>query len=162
MASLLVRTKRLRRFMAAATLAVVAAASAARGHSIDVITPAPNDEASGVSPALTYTHLVDLNSDDDGATINGVAFPAGGAAGNQYTLTGATNLFQNHNSPAPDGSGLDDLLDDFFYGGNPGRLTLTGLTPQVPYRLRLFVGGFGGNLQNFTVEDGNVHPAVVL
>ena len=152
------------------TIAVLAAvwAVAAAGAPVvraGVLTPVTfaDDATSGVSPDLTYTHLADLTSDDGGAVINGVTFPAatnagagGGGTVSTFNLT-APSVFQNFNSPAPDGGGLDDLLDDFYHSGGIGNgsasLTLTGLTPGVPYRLRLYVGGFGGNLQTFTADD---------
>jgi len=117
-----------------------------------------SDAASGISPSSTYTHLVDVNTDDGGATINGVVFNSTGS----YTLTGAGLTVQDHNSPADDvtGSGLDDLLDDFLFNGDPATLTLSGLTAGETYKLRLYVGGFGSNEQTFSFDDTAV-PTVV-
>ena len=142
----------------AMALACLTVASSAALAGTGSVTQIPDDASSGISPAITYTHTIDLNSDDGGAVINGVTFTAGGATGANYTLTNAGSTFQNHNSPAPDGSGMDDLLDDFFFGAGGGppvtsSLTLTGLTPGVPYRFRAYVGGFGGNTQDFSADD---------
>ena len=162
---------------AAAVLAVgwaVAAGSGAPAARAGVLTSItfPDDATSGVSSTVTYTHLADLTSNDGGAVINGVTFPAtanagtGGGTVGTFTLT-APSAFQDFNSPAPDGGGLDDLLDDFYHSGGIGNgsasLTLTGLTPGVPYRLRMYVGGFGGNLQTFTADDtspATVYPGI--
>ena len=114
------------------------------------------DASSGISNSITYTHLVDVNTNDGGATINGVFFDNTGS----YTLNGAGNTFQNYDSPADNASGLEDLLDDFLYNGNPATLTLSGLTPGETYKLRLYVGGFGGSLQDFTFDD-TVGPTLV-
>ena len=125
-------------------------------------TPAATDLNSGISLGIQYTHLADLLSDDGGAVINGVTFPAavnsgpgGGTVGTFSLSAGLT--FQNFNSPATDGSGLDDLMDDFYHSGgvNGGvaSLTLSGLTPGITYRLRLYVGGFGGNTTVFSADD---------
>ena len=145
--------------------AIVLWSASTAGAGTLTLTPIANDAASGVSPSITYTHLADLTSDDGGATINGVNFPAATATGANFTLNRAGSTFQNHNSPAPDGSGMDDLLDDFFFGAAGGppvtsSLSVTNLTPGVPYRLRLYVGGFGGNTQDFSADDTPV-PTVV-
>ena len=152
------------RFRAVLGAIVLWAASTANGGVL-TLTPIADDAASGVSPSISYTHLADFNSDDGGAVINGVTFPAATAAGANFNLARAGNTFQNHNSPAPDGSGMDDLLDDFFFGAGGGppitsSLTVSNLTPGVPYRLRMYVGGFGGNTQDFSADDTLV-PTVV-
>ena len=117
-----------------------------------------NDADALLPGAGTYTHAVDLNSDDGGAVINGVTFTAGAASGTGYTLTGTDGAFQGHNSAAADASGLDDLLDDFFFMTQPGAqdevLTLTGLTPGVTYRTTFLNSGFGGP-RNQTVSADN-------
>jgi hypothetical protein len=107
------------------------------------------DSSSGISATITYTHKIDVNKDADTAVINTVSFDNTGA----YTLTGPGNNFPNYNSPADNGSGLDVLMNNFKYGGQPATLTLTGLAAGETYKLRLYVGGFGGNLQDFSFDD---------
>ena len=148
------------RFQTVAGIAVLAAATGLANAGTLVVNSFANgtDAASGISPSITYTHLVDVNTDDGGATINGVVFNNTGS----YTLTGAGLTFQDHNSPANDvtGSGLEDLLDDFLFNGDPATLTLSGLTAGETYKLRLYVGGFGSNEQTFSFDDTAV-PTVV-
>lgn len=113
------------------------------------------DAASGLSTSPTYTHLVDVNKDGDTANINGVIFDNTLA---DYKLTGPNRNFTGYNSPADDmnGGGLDTLLNNFRYTSDatPGVLTLNNLTPGVQYKLRLYIGGYGGNTQNFSFDDG--------
>src|SRR5688572_15308548 len=84
-------------------------ATASRAGTLSVST-FTDDADSGISTSKTYTHLVDFNSDDGGATVNGVLFPVDTAPVGTGTLVGPASTFQNFNSPAPDTSGIEDLL----------------------------------------------------
>lgn len=104
-----------------------------------------------VDSAATYTHAVDLAREEVGnANVNGVAFVAGnsgtglpGGFGNNYTLAGPTNVFNNDGSNV--GGGAGDVLDDFLHGIASGQATLTldGLTPGQNYKLILLASAFG-------------------
>src|SRR5687767_5150177 len=91
-----------------ASALVASTASAAGVFSTRAVT---GDADSQISAAKTYTHAVDLNSDDGGALINGVTFIAGTQTGANYSLTGVNSLFQNDGTNVT--GGLGDLLDDF-------------------------------------------------
>lgn len=113
------------------------------------------DSSTGISTSPTYTHLVDVNKDSDTAVINGVTFDNTLA---NYTLTGPNRNFTNYNSPADNASGLEVLLQNFRYTSGTGpatsELILSGLTPGVQYKLRLYIGGYGGNNQTYNFDDG--------
>lgn len=112
-----------------------------------------SDAATGINSATNYTHRVDINN-NGATTINGVVFNNTGA----YTLTGAALAFADSNGYT--GSGIAELTDDFLFNGNPGVLTVSGLTPGVAYKLRLYINGWGGGLQDFSFDDTS--PATVV
>jgi len=117
-----------------------------------------SDAATGISTAIPYTHLVDINKDSDTADINSVIFDNTLA---NYTLTGAGGNFSgNHANGANPGTGMRHLLDNFKYGGNPAVLTVKGLTPGETYKLRLYVSDWNGKTVTFTFDDTTV-PTVV-
>lgn len=99
-----------------------------------------NDSDSGVDPGYRYTHAYSLNT-SAGTTINDIPFKAvegfTPSDPGKFLLTGMnagvandTNNNITGNSPA--------LARDFIYGGNPGVLTLQGLTPNASYVLNLY------------------------
>ncbi len=116
------------------------------------------DADSGVSSTKTYTHAVDLATDDGGSVINGVTFVAGALVGSNYTLTTPnTGTFQNSSGNVTGGSA--DLVEDFFFlsGSSSGVevLTLTGLTVGERYITTFYNEAFGGpRVQNITTSDG--------
>jgi len=142
-------------------LGLLWASTASAQFSQRVIT---NDADALLPGAVSYTHAVDLNTDDGGAVINGVTFGEGAAVGSNYTLAGdATGNFQGFDSPADPGAGgagLEDLLEDFFFELDPAppieSLTLTGLSSGVVYRttfINAAFGGPGGRVNQITADD---------
>ncbi|HPM84881.1 MAG TPA: autotransporter-associated beta strand repeat-containing protein, partial [Candidatus Anammoximicrobium sp.] len=119
------------------------------------------DFGSGVSPAKTYTHLLDFYDDGVPAVVNGVTFTAAGVGGGaaNWMLTGTTNDHAGAGGTIPtylDDNGMERLLRDFRYGGTPAVVTLSGLTAGVTYETRFYNRQWGGNrTQLFTFdEDG--------
>jgi hypothetical protein len=105
-----------------------------------------NDLESGVDPGKTYTHLIDFGADATAATINGVSFTSKGMTGANYSLAGTGGSFVDNGVGAFAGTGMGDLLTDFYYGGAADgiqTLTLTGLNETQMYRLSFFVSGWG-------------------
>ncbi|MCW5557482.1 MAG: hypothetical protein KIT22_06600 [Verrucomicrobiae bacterium] len=104
-----------------------------------------DDESSGIDSAYVYTHAYNFGT-ASGTTINGVPFTgvAGGnpAVASKFGVTGVPNVFNNDANNIPDGSGSRALANDFIYGGNPGTLTLSGLTPGKAYLLTLYSVGW--------------------
>ncbi len=130
-----------------------------RGEWLTVIfLPAQDtDQASGISPVKTYTHLLDFGL-GEAATVNGVPFtpvdfnePFGGPVFRDVSLDltltrhGAKSFgsFQNeHHTENADG-GIQTLLSDSVFLSNqyvPDHyaLALTGLIPGQTYSLRLY------------------------
>jgi hypothetical protein len=104
-----------------------------------------DDASSGIDSAYVYTHAYNFGS-ANGTTINGVPFTgvAGGnpTVTNKFTVTGVPNVFNNDANNIPDGTGARVLANDFIYGGNPGTLTLFGLTPGKDYLLTVYSVGW--------------------
>ena len=119
-----------------------------------------NDAGTGIGGM--YTHAVDLNAGGTPAVINGVTFEdANATSGANWSLTGVPNPFPG----AGTGSDNDELLSDFYYNGNPGVLTLTGLTPGQGYDLRLYqkVWSLGADRsQQFTINTDGIKQTVDL
>ncbi len=117
------------------------------------------DANSGLSGAKTYTHLLDFNASNGVTAVNGVSFTTAAPSGNDgnghaWTLSGTNATFGGGG-----GSGMSKLLSDFYYGGNPGTLSLTGFTPGATYEVRLYSRDFGpagDRLLNATFNTGAV------
>ena len=93
------------------------------------------DADSGVSTAKTYTAIANIIGGD--VTVNSKTFIGSGTAtsGTGWALTNVPNLFGgggNHTTTFG-ASSIDDLFDGFQFGGNPGTLTLSDLTPGQTY-----------------------------
>jgi len=119
-----------------------------------------DDYETGIDPSRTYTHLVDFGADATAATINGVAFTSKGATGVNYTLATSGGSFVNNSVGLFEGTGVGDLLTDFYYGGlaegalgGIQRLTLTGLREAHTYRLSFFVSAWGNAAQDVSASD---------
>jgi hypothetical protein len=115
-----------------------------------------DDAETGIDPSKIYTHLVDLGADATATTINGVQFTSKGATGPNYTLTGPGASFVNNGEGSFAGTGVGDLLTDFFYGSAADgfqTLTLTGLREAHTYRLSFFVSGWGNPAADITASD---------
>ena len=140
--------------------------SAAVGGTIIGPTVISTDADTGISSSATYTHLLDFIGDQSGATINGVTFTAAGPTGANYastnipgSITEAQFSLGGAGTGAAAGSGLHKLLTDFYYNSNANgagqaeTLTLTGLTPATPYRLKLFYRQWDANEANTRFTD---------
>lgn len=119
-----------------------------------------DDVSSGVNSAYVYTHAYNFGTANS-TTINGVQFTgvAGGnpAVSNKFSVTGIPNVFNNDANNLPDGTGSRTLANDFIYGGNPGTLTLSGLTPGKEYLLTIYSVGWEapeGRPIRFTAAGG--------
>ena len=107
--------------------------------------PISGDVDSGISSAKTYTHAIDFGSGAP-TTVNGVLFQNvfNTIAGSPATVgSGSTNISTTHggnpNAAAYliDG-GMEGLVQDMVYGAATGSITLTGLTPEVEYQVKLY------------------------
>jgi fibronectin-binding autotransporter adhesin len=109
------------------------------------------DGAGLISSSKNYLHKLDFGN-NTGATVNGVAFDSVGTSGAGWSLTGATTLYAESGTP----TGYAQLMNDFYYGGNPGELTFTGLTVGQMYDAVLYtqVGAWGTRPQNATFTNG--------
>ncbi len=117
----------------------------------------------GIANTKTYTHVLDFG-DGTAATVNSVAFDAAATSGANWSLSGATIPLPESagtgSSPTfadgANGTGMNKMLSDFYYGGNPANLTLTGLTPGVTYESHLYQRRWGGDrTQLFTINAGS-------
>ena len=123
------------------------------------------DADTGISNLVAYSHKLDFGN-LTGATINGVAFTAAGRSGPNFTtanMPGTINEDQFNlggaGTGAAAGSGLHKLLTDFFYNstnngaGQSEVITFTGLTPDAPYRLKMFYRQWDANEANTRFTD---------
>lgn len=117
-----------------------------------------NDADSGISTNKTYTHAVDLGTDNTALTINDVPFHQGTASGTDaahggsYLLSDTTSSFTGNNSGVAAG-GMHELLEDFYYNGKPMTLWLNGLQAGSNYVVRFYVSGYSGASIDWTVND---------
>ena len=99
-----------------------------------------SDATSGVNPAHAYTHAYNLGSSAN-ATINTVGFTgvdgANPAVNGRFTISGMGKVYAPDSGAAVTGNGAT-IASSFIYDGNPGTLTLYGLTPGKDYELSLF------------------------
>ena len=137
------------------------------------------DADTGISSASTFTHRLDFIADQSAATINGVAFTAAGPSGANYSstnipgqITEAQFNLGGAGTGAAAGSGLHKLLTDFYYNSNANgagqaeTITLRGLTPGTPYRLRMFYRQWDANeantrFTNLSFDEGSGSPATI-
>ena len=112
------------------------------------------DGAAQISAANNYLLKLDFGN-NGGATVNGVAFDDVGTSGTGWSLAGAGNLFGEGNLSGLH-TGYDQLVDDFYYNGNPGVLTFNNLTIGKTYNAVLYtkVGLWGGRPQTATFDEG--------
>lgn len=131
-------------------------ASPPAGWSTNAMT---GDADSGISTSKTYTHAVNLGDEQAApVSINGVPFHQGGvsgtdaAHGGSYSLQETTGLVTDRGSPVT--GDMQELLDDFYYGGNSTVLYLNGLEPGSRYVTRFYVSGASGeSAMNLTPND---------
>ena len=107
------------------------------------------DGAPQISAANTYVHLLDFGS-GGGATVNGVAFTDAGTSGTGWSLSGADVLFTGGDS------GYNQLMNDFYYNGNPGVLTFSDLVVGKMYNAVLYtqIGLWPSRWQDATFANG--------
>lgn len=94
-----------------------------------------SDATSGVGTNKTYTAIANVIGGD--VVVNGVTFAgsAGGTSGTNWALTGLGLQFGgggNHTTNFG-GQAIAGLFDAFQYNGNPGTVTLSGLTAGQTY-----------------------------
>lgn len=117
-----------------------------------------NDTDCGISTDKVYTHAVDLGDDATALTINGVPFHQGTASGTDaihggsYLLSDTPGSFTAYNSSVAAG-GMHELLEDFYYNGNPMTLWLNGLQAGSNYVVRFYVSGWENATNDWTVND---------
>ncbi len=118
-----------------------------------------SDAGTGISNTKTYTHALDF-ADGPNIAINGVNFISAGLTGEVtpggpgWSLTGASPAAGNGATTAT--GDISRLLTNFYYGGDPANLTLTGLTPGVTYESHLYQRRWGGDrTQLFTISAGS-------
>lgn len=124
-------------------------------------TPFTSDATSGVSPASSYTHLLDFGG--GGASVNGVVFSgAPSQLGSNYVITGAPNLLGDgsFNTPpfnvtVPVGDGFNQMFKSFFYGGPTEQVGLFNLTPGLTYSTRFYSDPWGGPRTQDVTSNGN-------
>lgn len=120
-----------------------------------------SDALVGLSTSKTYLENVNLLG--GALTINGIPFAASGGAnpsgtglgGSTWAITGQTSTFGSGGTNP--GGTLGSLTNDFIYGGNPGALTLGGLTLGQHYILTFYSRAWdpaGGRTQWLTASDG--------
>ena len=104
------------------------------------------DADCGISASKTYTHKLDFPADGSPATVNGVPFIAadmrGGPDANGYawdTVNAPTMNFGNA------GSGVAQLLSDFYYNSTDYTITLSGLHSGQSYEVCLYFRCYGDN-----------------
>ena len=91
------------------------------------------DADSGISTGNTYTITANIIGSD--VAINGVTFTGSGVAtsGTNWSLTGVPSQFGSGGVHQLGGSAVSGLFDGFQYNGNPGVMTLSGLTVGQAY-----------------------------
>ncbi len=107
-----------------------------------------------ISMAKTYVQKLDFGN-NAGATVNGVVFENVQTSGTGWALTGAGNEFGG-----ADIGGYDQLINDFYYNGNPATLTFSNLNIGQTYSAVLYtkVGSWVGRLQNATFDEDGAGP----
>jgi hypothetical protein len=107
-----------------------------------------DDASSGIDSSYNYTHAYNFSGTATGTTINGVTFTGiegvNPSVANVFTVTGEPSTTTDPGNNVTASSQV--IATDFIYDGNPGTLTLNGLTPGRDYLLTLFSVGW---------EDGN-------
>ena len=96
------------------------------------------DAAVGLDTSKSYTHAWKLNK-TTGATINSVPFTGTTSrdVAGAFKLDGLVSSNNGYN-PQLAGTGFKTLCKEFFYGGNPGTLTLRGLIPGNLYEVTVY------------------------
>ena len=112
------------------------------------VTPFTDESDCDVSTSKTYTHLVDFPLGTTAPVVNGVTFGNTGAW--SFTAGTAPSGAWNDSPADTTRTGIDSLLWDFQYNSTDYTLTLSGLTPNKVYELRLYFRNFANNPRNLT------------
>ena len=116
-----------------------------------------NDASSALAPGVAWAYHFGATTT---GTVNGVSVPglAGGnpAVSNQFAFSGLPLNFLNDSNAltALGGPGSAVLAHDFVYGGNPGTITLPGLTVGQNYRVSILGVGFDAALARRSTFSG--------
>ncbi len=113
------------------------------------------DGSTTISSGNTYVKALAFNNGN--LMINGVNFTGTGPSGAGYSLSGVPNSFSGGPTPGGigGGPGYTSLLQNFYYGGNPGVLTFTGLTAGKAYEAVVFSNqAWGPRVENATFVSG--------
>lgn len=98
-----------------------------------------DDASTGIDSNYGYTHAYNLGTEVT-TTVNGIDFTGvtGGnpAVAGRFAIAGMVNVYTGDTNNV--GEAGVELASNFIYGGNPGSLTLQGLTPGNEYVLTLF------------------------
>jgi autotransporter-associated beta strand protein len=109
------------------------------------------DGAAQISAGKNYLQLLDFGN-GAGATVNGVPFSnVSNNSGTGWSLSGAGTPYF-----ADSGSGYDQLMSDFVFGGNPAVLAFGNLTVGKCYEVMLYtkVDVWPSRWQNATFANG--------
>ncbi len=92
-----------------------------------------SDATSGVSIAKTYTALANVVGIN--VVVNGATFVGGATSGTGWSLSGIPTSFNSGGNKTTTfgGQAITGLFDGFQYAGNPGLITLSGLTAGRTY-----------------------------
>ena len=112
------------------------------------------DGAAQISTSKNYVQKLDFG-DGAAATVNGVAFTLANNNGPGHTLANAGALFGGG-----DVGGYDQLVNDFYYAGNPGVLSFSNLNVGQTYEAMLYtkVGHWAGRPQDATFDEDGAGP----
>ncbi len=117
------------------------------------------DATSGVSTSKTYVALANVIGGD--VAVNGETFigSGNGLSGAGWSLAGAPSPFatEGNHTTTFGGSMIDDLFDGFQYDGNPGLLTMNGLTAGKTYTVTLYNQAWAlpdSRFQNVSSSEG--------
>lgn len=144
-----------RRICSAVLMTTLLLVSVAQGGAL-ILNPFPGteDADTGIGSDITYTHAYNFRSAAN-PTINGVTFSGVGNAhsGADWALGNVDAQFDNNTQNRADvNSDLHTLLNNFYYRAE-GALTVSGLEPDLPYRLRIYASGWGSHAQIFSADD---------
>lgn len=131
-------------------------------HYTWVLRPWTDDISTAIRPGSTLW-AYHFNS-STATKINGVPVPgipgANPSVPDRFEVTGLGSTFANHKNPLSNrgtfGGGSAVMANDFIYNGNPGIVTVKGLTPGNGYVMSLFGVGFdapGSRVQTFGAGD---------
>ena len=97
-----------------------------------------SDATSGVSTAKTYTALANVVGGN--VVVNGATFVGAGTSGTGWSLSGIPTPFSSGGNKTTTfaGQAITGLFDGFQYAGNPGLITLSGLTVGQTYVTTLY------------------------